>query len=424
MTRLANPCARLLHSLPETCTALLCVSLCVCLCPLSSAQAPAPAAAAVTAAPPPAPPLPTTPAMTGPLAANPKPTLLDAGPLGKVYITGALSGLAIWQDNHTTIDSGGQFDLSNGQLFLNKTYGTWQYFVQAGAYSLPALGAPYFRSDKATGDFYGAFPQAFAKYAPNSAFNIEAGKLPTLIGAEYTFTFENMNIERGLLWNQENAVNRGVQLNYAHGPLSLAFSWNDGFYSNRLTWISLSITDAINKTDSLALIGGGNTQHTKVNTIATPLYLNNEQIYNLMFTHTAGAWVVMPFLQYTNVPRIPSVGANESASTIGAALYMSYAFGDYTKRGGPNLTGWSLPLRIEYIGSTGDAAEGAPSLVYGPGSNAWSLTLSPTFQHNLFFARADLSYVGTGAITNGDALGPVGKDKSQSRFMLELGVLF
>ncbi len=60
-----------------------------------------------------------------------------------------------------------------------------------------------------------------------------AGKLPTLIGAEYTFTFENMNIERGLLWNQENAVNRGVQANFTSGPVAVSVSWNDGFYPNR-----------------------------------------------------------------------------------------------------------------------------------------------------------------------------------------------
>ena len=38
-----------------------------------------------------------------------------------------------------------------------------------------------------------------------------------------------------LLWNQENAVNRGIQLNYTQDPLTFAFSWNDGFYSNRYT---------------------------------------------------------------------------------------------------------------------------------------------------------------------------------------------
>ena len=28
-----------------------------------------------------------------------------------------------------------------------------------------------------------------------------------------TFIFENMNIKRGLLWNQENAINRRIQVN-------------------------------------------------------------------------------------------------------------------------------------------------------------------------------------------------------------------
>ena len=58
--------------------------------------------------------------------------------------------------------------------------------------------------------------------------SILAGKLPTLIGPEYTFSFENMNIQRGLLWNQENAVNRGVQVNYNSEHIAISASWNDG----------------------------------------------------------------------------------------------------------------------------------------------------------------------------------------------------
>src|SRR4051794_3281689 len=41
----------------------------------------------------------TTPAMTGPLMANPNPTSVDAGFLGSVYVTGAVSGLKLWQNN-------------------------------------------------------------------------------------------------------------------------------------------------------------------------------------------------------------------------------------------------------------------------------------------------------------------------------------
>jgi len=51
-----------------------------------------------------------------------------------------------------------------------------------------------------------------------------------------------MNIERGLLWAQEPTISRGGLLGYTQGPLALALSWNDGFYSNRYTWLSGSAT--------------------------------------------------------------------------------------------------------------------------------------------------------------------------------------
>jgi Putative beta-barrel porin-2, OmpL-like. bbp2 len=163
-------------------------------------------------------------------------------------------------------------DLSNGQFFFQKTDGLFQYFVQLGAYTLPALGTPFVHTAKTTGDFYGPVPQAFAKIAPTDNFSIQAGKLPTLIGAEYTFSFENMNIERGLLWNQENAVNRGVQLNYTQDPLTFAFSWNDGFYSNRYTWRWGSAAYALDKENTFSLVAGGNYSHTTKSTLATPLF--------------------------------------------------------------------------------------------------------------------------------------------------------
>src|SRR5437762_356483 len=49
--------------------------------------------------PPAAPTAMTTPAMAGPLAANPNPISFDAGPLGPVYVTGAISALGLWQNN-------------------------------------------------------------------------------------------------------------------------------------------------------------------------------------------------------------------------------------------------------------------------------------------------------------------------------------
>jgi len=361
----------------------------------------------------------TTPAVAGPLAANPNPINFDAGPLGPVYLTGVVSGLGLWQNNPFPGDQRSLASLSNGQFFFQKTDGLFQYFVQVGAYTLPALGTPYINTPKATGYFYSALPQAFIKLAPTDTFSIQAGKLPTLIGAEYTFSFENMNIQRGLLWNQENAVNRGVQLNYTADPLTFAFSWNDGFYSNRFTWLWGSVAYALDKENTFSVVAGGNYAHSAKATLATPLFLNNETILNVIYTYNSAPWTITPYFQYTNVPAASSIGAFSSASTYGGAILANYSFAEDSP-----LPGFSLPLRFEYIASTGSLANGAPNLLYGPGSNAWSITLTPTYQYKIFFARAEFSHVSANSTTPGLGFGRDGMNTTQTRFLFETGVLF
>ncbi|MEP6485638.1 MAG: outer membrane beta-barrel protein [Rudaea sp.] len=356
----------------------------------------------------------TTPSMAGPLTANPKPASYEFGAAGTWYVTGAVTGLALSQDNRAPGDRRTLSDLGNGQVFIQKTSGEFQFFVEVGAYSLPSLGTPYLAAHNATSAFYGVVPTAFVKYAPNDSFNIVAGKLPTLVGAENTYTFENMNIERGLLWNQENAVNRGVQANYIAGPLTASVWVNDGFYSNRYNWLWGSVAYAIDKSDTLSLIVGGNTDQTTRVSVATPLLQNNSQIVNLIYAHNDGKWTLTPYLQYTNVPRNADIGIARSASTFGAAMIASYAV---TSR-------FSMASRLEYIGSSGNATDGSPSLIYGPGSKAWSLTLTPTYQYKLLFVRGELSYVKANSTTPGFALGADFNKTSQARAMIETGILF
>jgi hypothetical protein len=369
-----------------------------------------------SAVPPPA----VMPAMAaGPLSANPNSINFDAGPLGPMYLTGVVSALGLWQNNTFPGDQHSLASLSNGQFFFSKPDGVFQYFVQVGAYTLPALGTPYVNTPKATGDFYGPLPTAFVKLAPTDEFSIQAGKLPTLIGAEYTFTFENVNIERGLLWNQENAINRGVQLNYTVGPLAFALSWNDGFYSNRYTWLTGSATYTLDPANTFSLVAGGNYAHTTKATLATPLFQNNETILNLIYTYNAAPWTVTPYFQYTHVPAASSIGAFQSASTYGGAVLANYKFADDSP-----FPGVSLPIRFEYIASTGSLANGAPNLMYGPGSNAWSITVTPTYQYKIFFARAEFSYVGANHTTAGLAFGPSGTNTTQARGVIEAGIIF
>jgi Putative beta-barrel porin-2, OmpL-like. bbp2 len=352
-----------------------------------------------------------TPAMSSSLSANANPISVDTGPLGKIYFSGQFSALGLWQDNAAPGDNDkGKADISNAQIEVQKTDGVVQFYVQAGAYSLPSLGTPYVSSGRLTAKTYQYVPVAFLKIAPNSSFNIMIGKLPTLIGAEYTFTFENLNIERGLLWNQEPAISRGVQANYTQGPLTISASWNDGYYSNHYTTGSGLISYVLNPKDTVAFAASGNFTKTTTSRFVTPLAQNNGSIYNLMWTHTDGPLVINPYLQYSTTPKDLSLGLPGSSSTLGGAVLVKYSFTPMF-----NLAG-----RAEYISSSGSEV----SLLYGPNSKAWSLTLTPTWQLKTFFIRGELSYTKLDSATPGAGFGTFGEKSDQTRALVETGFLF
>lgn len=142
-------------------------------------------------------PLPTPP-ITGPLQAAP-PHIIEGGPLGKLSWNGIVSGMGLWQGNPAAGDKPTQAALSNGELFIQKTDGWWQFYVQAGAYTIPSLGIPFISTEKAITDLYSPVPVAFLKLVLGKSTSILVGSLPGLVGAEYTFDFENMNVQRGLL---------------------------------------------------------------------------------------------------------------------------------------------------------------------------------------------------------------------------------
>ena len=387
----------------------------VSLCAAQNAPTPpAPAAQPATAPAPAAPAAPaplSTPSITGPLS-NLPPAVFNAGPFGNIAVNGFLSGSGLWQDNHVPGDSNSQAALSNGQVFIQKTDGWWQFYLQAGAYDILSLGLPFLNTDKTITDLYGPIPVAYLKLQAGKNTSFEIGELPTLIGAEYTFSFENMNIERGLLWNQENAVTRGVQVNQTMGKFTASLSWNDGFYSNRYTWLSGSLAYA-NGPHAIAFVAGGNYGHTAFQTYATPVE-NNGSIYNIIYTYTKGSWIVQPYYQFTDVPTDAKIGIVQGAHTNGGAILASYAF----------KHGFSLPVRFEYIASNGSAAADAVNLMYGPGSSGTSITVTPTYQNGGFFVRGDLAWVHVGNLTPGDAFGASGTNANQARLVAEVGFVF
>ncbi len=355
----------------------------------------------------------TTPAMAGPIAANPNPMGVDLGDFGKVFVGGAVTGMTYYQSNPTKAapgDFASYMDLTNAQITVQKTDGWLQFYVQAGNYSFPTVGAPYTKSSINTPASFGVVPVAYLKLQGDGAladWSIEGGKLPTLTGNEYNFTFENMNIERGLLWNIEPAISRGLQLNFADGPLTASLSWNDGYYSNVLNTMSGLLSYVFSPSDTLAFSASGDVGGNHFS------LLDSGSLYDLIWTHTMGNWVISPYVQYSTTPKIGSFV--HSSEETGAALLVSYSFDD----------NWKLGGRVEYENSSGHSIATAPNIIgYGAGSNAWEFTLTPTYQYKVFFARPEVSYISTGDATSGLTFGKTGTAKDQVRFMLETGFVF
>ncbi|HEY2034923.1 MAG TPA: outer membrane beta-barrel protein [Rhizomicrobium sp.] len=330
-------------------------------------------------------------AQAGAIAPNATPITFDSG-FGNITVGGQLSGLAFYQNNATHLypgDSSTYLDLDNAMVSVAKTDGFFQFYVQAGLYAFPTVGIPYDKSSDQN-SFLGAVPVAYGKFQLTDTFSVSAGKLPTLVGAELPFTMQNSNIERGLLWWQEPVVSRGVQANYASGPLSIAVSWNDGFYSNVWNTFSGLISYAFDSANTLAFDASITPDRNIV---------PGSQIYDLMYTYNAAPWTIGPYVQYQTA----SKGGGDE---WGVGLLASYQF----------TPEWSLNGRAEYETSSNSSF----LLPFGPGSDAWSLTVTPTWQKGIFYIRGEASYASLGS--NAVGYGKSFDKNDQIRVMLETGI--
>lgn len=379
--------------------------------PVAGDKPAGPGAAATQPATPSTPaPLP-TPSTVGPLQLSP-PNSFEAGPFGKLSINGAVSGIGLFQNNPISGNNPQEGAFSNAMLFFQKPTGWFQFYVQAGAYDLPSLGTAFYSNATANSDLFGPVPVVFGKIVFSKNTTIMVGVFPTLLGGESTFDFQDMNIQRGLLWNQTNAISRGVQVNQTLGKVIVSFSYNDGYYSNRYNWLTSAVTYTVGA-HSVMFTAGGTLGSTNWRNLATPIQ-NNSMLFDLIYTYSKNRWVIQPYVQYTDVPTNLKAGIPQGAHTWGGAILASRVL----------KKGFSLAGRWEYIGSSGNLASNSANLLYGPGSSAWSLTATPTYQYKKFFTRTDISYVSAGNITPGSAFGTFGLKPNQTRGVVELGFLF
>ncbi len=348
---------------------------------------------------------------------------LNLGQLGNMTISPVVTGFGVSQTNSKSNDTASAADISNAQLLFQKNTGTVQFFVQTGIYSIYELGAPYQHANTYTTNTFGYVPQAYVSFVPDANWSISAGKLSAMGGYEANFSYQNLNIERGLLWGQTNSISMGMQVNHTEGDLSMAFTWNDGSYSGKYNWLGATLSYQAGEAHTLTASWVGAISPNDKDTVTTPLLQNNSQVFNLIYKYDKERWMVVPYLQYTVIAANPSIGIQDAHQTYGAALLMNYRL-QSSSSSDQVASRVSLPVRFEYLRTSGGSSPGEPTLLFGPDSSAWSITVTPTYQFDQYFLRLETSYVRALNAQPEMAFGPTGMKNSQVRVMAEIGLLF
>ncbi len=343
--------------------------------------------------------------------------------IGNININGTLSGYSILTDNANpsgSFDTNGEdkhvrYDISNALVNVSKTTGVVRFNVFGGAYAFPTVGMPGNKTvtDDANTGLFGPLPIAYVELDPASFLSIQAGKLPTIIGYESAFTYQNINIQRGLVWNMEPVVSRGIRAIITTGPIVIKLGANDGFYSKDKLAIEGSLGVNVNNLSVSfnALVPNKNTPANNTASIA------NKQEYDIVGSYTIGKLTLGTDLLYVYSPHSASCGFSDSSGAYGLAGFADYSINDK----------YSLGARLEYAfnKSTNNPESANADLVgYGPHSKALTFTITPMYKYKYLFARADFSYVRINNFSEPSGFGVSGNKANQYRLGVEAGIIF
>ncbi len=320
-------------------------------------------------------------------------------PTPAVAIGGALTAYSFHTSNGPS-----RADLSNALLTVGKTSGIFRFSIVAGAYAFPVVGvalSPTFQKNANT-DLFGVVPNAYVQYAPDVSLTLSAGILPTLLGQENAFTFQNVNIERGLAWNAEPVISRGIRATWTRGKYVANLELNDGYYSGSFSAVEGSFgwqPDASSNVQFVYFVPGASTPPNRTAAVA------NRAEYDLMISKQYGKLQLLPYVLWMDSPTNKAAGFTKNETAVAAVLLANYAFNPQ----------WSLAARLESIGNNSlatDTSANADAIGYGPGSSAETVTVTPQYRYGHLIARVEYSRVYAGEIMR------------QTRYGVEIGLTY
>jgi hypothetical protein len=343
-------------------------------------------------------------------------------PLASASPTSAPVPNFTWQTNisgysfETTNPNATATDFSNIMASVTRNTGLFRFGATIGEYAFPVVGqaiVPTLKAGSNT-DLFGVVPIAYVQYVPNGSLTFSAGKLATLIGQENGFTWENVNIQRGLGWNAESTFSRGFRATYTRGKFSGNLEYDDGFYSGRLNSLEglFGWQPSANTNVQFAfLVPPANQGPNPTASIA------NKRLGDLMLTQTFGKLTLTPYLLWVDSPQDTSIGFNGDERAFFGVAIANYTFGP----------AWSVGARYESAANRSNSTDigaNADFLGYGPGSKASTITLTPAFKTGHITIRGEYSAVNLFTFTPGLGFGSAGTGSAQSRVGIEIGAQF
>lgn len=272
-----------------------------------------------------------------------------------------------------------------------------------GDYAFPTVGFPLVADDAsgANVELYSPLPIAALTYNFDSHVSVAAGKFAALLGQESPFTYQNLNVQRGIGWGMEPAISRGVQIAYTNGPWNLTLQENDAYYSGSSRAFEGLVGWSPSPTTNLqfaAIVPGANAPGN------TTTAIGNKAEYDLMYARTIGKLQVLPYFLWVHSPASALLGYASSENASAGVLLASWAFSAQC----------SAAVRYETArngSSSSDASPNADLVGFGAGSSASSETITPAFRFgNGGVLRLEYSHVSATGM-------------SQSRYGLEFGVM-
>jgi hypothetical protein len=367
------------------------------------------------------------------------PIKVDGGPLGELQLSGAADGYFYAIAGAGSKTSEGQLrsdksvgaEFFNGQIKVVKPTGLVQFTVDFHPNNSLILGkapAPANVGRFSLGPIYAAF----LTLQPTPYLKISAGQLYTAEGMESSMDWLNSNIFQSTLYTQQNSSSRGISVSYTQGKFTSTLIFGDGYDTGIWNYLQSNAKYFFNKYSLVGGYFGTNLSHTPLTAndygLPTEYYpackvscygtnYVNDTIFGGYYSWGNKVVSIEPEIQYAYAKRDEQVAILGFSSNFSAAVFSDYRFIG---------TPWSIGSFVEGFTNNGPENWGL-----GARAQGFGLSVTPTWQHNMLFARGDVGWLHLtklGTAANGtkslDGYGSSQLSPNVAEFILEGGVIF